>query len=87
MINFDFSIYKNNKQYFLFYDVILKNEPTNKDAFLESLGIIPSSYRRSRMAEQKVGIKIIDTLNLHYNLQQPTDEFLDELENRFSSRS
>lgn len=85
MINFDFSIYKNNKQYFLFYDVILKNEPTNKDAFLESLGIIPSSYRRSRMAEQKVGIKIIDTLNLHYNLQQPTDEFLDELENRFSS--
>ena len=52
-------VLENNKQYFLLYDVILKNEPTNKDAFLESLGIIPSSYRRSRMAEQKVGIKII----------------------------
>ena len=84
MFKFDFSVYQESKQFFQLYDVIIKKEPINKDAFLNDLGITPSSYRRCRNYKQNIGNKIIDILNNHYGYKKCDDKFIKQIEDELS---
>ena len=54
MKKIDLSDYKDYRQYFNFYDVIIKQVSSNKESFLESIYLSPSSYRRAKMMEIKL---------------------------------
>lgn len=75
----DLEEYRDCKQYFILFDILLKDTIENKEAFLESLGISPSSYRKCRKGELRIGSQIIGLLAKHFDLKIPTDELLDEL--------
>lgn len=80
MKRFDLSEYRGTKQYFLLFDILIKDEVYNKDDFLNSIGIAPNTYRRCRANEQKKGKELIEILANHFNLKVPTDRDIDELE-------
>lgn len=77
---FDLSVYKTTTIYFKLFDVIIKNNQYNKDLFLESKKITPSSYRRSSKSEQKIGITIIKLLSETFDLEIVDYKKIDELE-------
>lgn len=79
MKKFDLTLYKESRQYFYLFDVYLKNLAINKDPFLEELGITPSSYRRARMSEQKVGVQIVEQLSKHFGFIVPKSEFINDM--------
>ena len=54
MLKIKFDEYKENKQYLLLFDVLIKKEHNNKDLFLEDIDITPSSYRRAKSTEQNI---------------------------------
>ena len=80
MKRFDLSEYRGTKQYFLLFDILIKDEVYNKDDFLNSIGIAPNTYRRCRANEQKKGKELIEILANHFNLKVPTSKDIDELE-------
>ena len=45
------------------FDVLLKEQPITKEAFLIEHNITPSSYRRARLQEVNIGTKIIQKLS------------------------
>lgn len=63
----DLSIYSCDSQYFKLFDILLKNESITKESFLIEKNITPSSYRRARAQNSKIGKKIIDILALHFD--------------------
>ena len=77
---FDLSIYKSTTIYFKLYDVIMKNNSYNKDNFLDSKNITPSSYRRASKSEQKIGVSIIKKLSKIFNLHIVDEKEIEELE-------
>ncbi len=77
---FDLSVYKFTTIYFKLFDIIMKKNSYNKDAFLDSKNITPSSYRRASKSEQKIGVSIIQKLSKTFNLQTVDNEEIDELE-------
>lgn len=84
MKKLDLSIYKKSIKYLFLYDYLIKKETINKDAFLKEHNIVPNSYRRAKVDDQKVGKKIVDTLNEYYNLKQASDDeilYIEELAN------
>lgn len=80
MFKIDLSSYKKSKQYFIFFDVILKDLSVNKDFFLKENDISPSSYRKARFVEQNNGNKIIDKLCKVLNFKNVNNDLIDEIE-------
>lgn len=80
MFKIDLSLYKKSKQYFILFDVILKDLSVNKDFFLKENGVSPSSYRKARFIEQNNGNKIIDKLCNALNYKNVNNELIDEIE-------
>ena len=80
MFKIDLSLYKKSKQYFILFDVILKDLSVNKDFFLKESGVSPSSYRKARFIEQNNGNKIIDKLCNALNYRNVNNEIIDEIE-------
>lgn len=76
--------YKNISTYLEVYDTIIKKEYNNKDKFLKSIGISPSSYRRAKNSENKVLTKIVKTLNDCFNYNSIDNEELKYLENKIN---
>lgn len=80
MIQISLTEYMQTKLFFQLFDVLLKEESVNKEYYLESVGISPSSYRRAKNEEQKIGIQIMDTLCKKFNLNVTPLELIEEIE-------
>lgn len=78
----DLSIYKEFKQYFLFYDVVIKGEKSNKEEWLKENRLSPSSYRRAKEDGNKIGLDILKELNAKFSYQMVSNELLDEIERK-----
>ena len=85
MKKIDLKEYKDFKQYFSFYDVIIKRVSSNKDVFLESLYLSPSSYRRAKNTGNKIGKQILNDLCKHFNYKMINDLIVDEIEEKINS--
>lgn len=72
MIKIKLDQYKENKQYLLLFDILIKQVANNKDIFLEDLDITPSSYRRAKQTEQNIGENIVNTLCNYFMMKKPT---------------
>lgn len=73
-------VYKESKQYLGLLEIMMKNQGLNKDEFLLSHGISPTSFRRARSSEQRVGIEIIEKLSKIFDYRVYTEEEIDEIE-------
>lgn len=84
MIKFKLDSYKDFKIYFNLFDVLIKNKASNKELFLESIYISPSSYRRAKNDGNKIGEQILIELcqNFGYNLCCET--VVDEIEEQMN---
>ena len=78
MKKIDLKEYKDFKQYFGFYDVIIKRVSSNKDVFLESLYLSPSSYRRAKNTGNKIGKQILNDLCKHFNYKMMEEHQIGE---------
>lgn len=81
MIQISLTEYMQTKLFFQLFDVLLKEESVNKEYYLESIGISPSSYRRAKNEEQKIGIQIMETLCSKFKINIAPMELIEELEN------
>ena len=79
--------YSKSMKLLLVFDVLIKTEilAINKDAFLKSKSITPSSYRRARTKEQKVGDEIVHTLSKHFELKLCNESYIEQLETLVSN--
>lgn len=80
MIKIDLKAYKENKQYLILFDILIKNVAKNKDIFLEDLDITPSSYRRAKVSEQTIGEHIVNKLSTFFNYKTITKEEVEKYE-------
>jgi hypothetical protein len=80
MKKIDLSLYKNIEQYFIFYDIEIKKNKLNKDEFLESNGISPSSYWRTKKNGSKIGYEILEKLNNIFLYKMINDDIIDNIE-------
>lgn len=76
----DLKEYKGSKQYFLYFDYLIKINNYVKDDFLERNGISPSSYRRARKVEQKIGEAILEQLEKCFGFEPLTLEMINHAE-------
>ena len=74
------SDYKKTMYQIPIFDVLIKEGVENKDAFLESKKIAPTSYRRAKTKEQNIGEEIVKKLAKHFKLKLITDDIVDKLE-------
>lgn len=74
MNKIDLKDYLQNKQYLLLFDIIIKKNVTNRDIFLESINISPSTYRRAKVSEQNHGTIIVDILCEYFNIKKVSNE-------------
>lgn len=79
------SEYQNTSIYFHLFDVVIKNKNLNKDEFLISIGISPSSYRRARKSEQAIGKEIVKILADYFNYRLLTNDELSNMEILFTN--
>lgn len=80
MKKIELSIYKETRIYFKVFDVLIKQEVSNKDVFLKSKKIVPMSYRRARKEEYKVGREIVNVLSSHYHYIVTPPDVIDYIE-------
>lgn len=81
MIKLNLDEYKHSSQYMYLFDAIIKEKIIiNKDAFLISQEIAPTSYRRARNSEQKVGEEILKNLSKYFGLRLVDESFIVKLE-------
>ena len=80
MYQIDLTLYKESKQYFQLFDILLKDLNINKEAFLKEIGISPSSYRKARTVEQNIGDKIIEQLCRALGYKKATLSYIEDLE-------
>lgn len=81
MIKISLDEYKKSSKYLYLFDVVIKERTFyNKDAFLSSLEIAPTSYRRARSTEQNIGFEIVGKLAEYFNLKNIDDNFIEEIE-------
>lgn len=73
-------VYKESKQYLGLLEIIMKNQGLNKDEFLLSHKISPTSFRRARSSEQRVGVEIIEKLAKIFDYKVYTEEEIDQIE-------
>lgn len=85
MKKFDLSIYKDCKQYFIMFYVLIKGVNSNKESFLESILISPSSYRRAKNDGNKIGKQITKELCEYFRLKPFKDSIIDELEKKINA--
>lgn len=79
------SEYQNTSIYIYLFDAIIKNKNLNKDEFLISIGISPTSYRRARKSEQAIGHEIIKILADYFNYRLLTNEEISNMEILFTN--
>lgn len=79
------SEYQNTSIYFYLFDAIIKNKNLNKDEFLISIGISPTSYRRARKSEQAIGKEIVKILVDYFNYRLLTNEEISNMEILFTN--
>ena len=84
MKRFVLTEYNKSVKQLLVFDVVIKDTYTNKDIFLESKGIAPTSYRRARTKEQNIGDNIVKVLAKHFNYRLVNDNYVHGLEGLFS---
>lgn len=84
MKKIDLSVYKTYKPYFEYFDVLIKSENSNKDSFLESIYLSPSSYRRAKKDGSKIGKQLTIDLCKYFNIKIYTNELVDELETKLN---
>lgn len=80
MIKIKLEQYKENKQYLLLFDILIKQVANNKDIFLEDLNITPSSYRRAKQTEQVIGDNIVHILCDYFDIKKPSVLEIDKYE-------
>lgn len=73
-------IYKESKQYLGLLEIIMKNQGLNKDEFLLSHKISPTSFRRARSSEQRVGVEIFEKLAEIFDYRICTEEKIYQIE-------
>lgn len=73
-------VYKESKQYLGLLEIIMKNQGLNKDEFLLSHKISPTSFRRARSSEQRVGVEIIEKLAEIFDYRLCTEEEICQIE-------
>lgn len=78
------SEYKDYKQYFIMFDILIKSVNSNKEEFLQSLYLSPSSYRRAKNDGNKIGAQLAKELCKYFNLSLFTSKLIDEIEERFN---
>lgn len=76
--------YKDEILYYSLFDVLIKKVATNRELYLEDLDIAPTTYKRCKRRESKKGRLIISKLANHFGYKIPTEEFINELEDRFN---
>lgn len=74
MNKLDFSIYEESKSYFSLFDILIKQIASNKDEFLLQQNISPTSYRRAKTSEQKVGLDIVMKLSEYFGFRLTSKE-------------
>ncbi len=84
MFKIDLSCYFSSKQYFILYDILFKELSINKEPFLISNGINPSSYRRARSKEQQIGSTISKQLSKVIGYKELSVEQLVQIEKRIN---
>lgn len=80
MKQFNFKIYKGSMQYLLFFDALFKDKQMNKEHYLLDNNITPSSYRRARTSEHKVGREIVDKISTYFGYKITPKDVVDKLE-------
>lgn len=80
MKQFNFKVYKGNMQYLLFFDAMFREKQINKEFYLLDNNITPSSYRRARVAEHKIGKEIVLKISKNFGYQLTPKNVVDELE-------
>lgn len=86
MNKIDLQMYKGTVVYFKIFDALINSKiEYPKDMFLESLKINPSSYRRARLTEQKIGKVILEKLSVEFQIGIPDDLLIDEIERLFNA--
>ena len=78
MIKVNLENYKENKQYLLLFDVLIKQVANNKDIFLEDINITPSSYRRAKTSEQNIGEYIVNKLCEFFDIKKVSQAEIDK---------
>ncbi len=76
--------YKSSSIYLNFFDILIKDNYSNKELFLESINISPSSYRRAKLDLSKTSDKIAPILCEKFNISMLTNEEID-VEEKFLS--
>ena len=81
MLKISLEEYKTSSQYLYLFDALIKAKIVlNRDAFLESLKINPSTYRRTKESEGKSGIKIVNKLACYFGLSTVKNDFITSFE-------
>lgn len=83
-MNFNLSEYSKSMRQLLVFDVLIKEEVVNKDAFLSDLIISPTSYRRAKIKEQNVGNEIVLKLAKHFKIRLVSEKYIKRLEKLIS---
>lgn len=84
MRKFKLDLYKDFQQYFNLLDVLIKNESSNKELFLEDIDISPSSYRRAKNEGNKIGEIILQKLARHFNYNLCDECIIDQIEDKIN---
>ena len=85
MFKIDLSDYKESSIHFNLFDTLIVGLEEGKEKYLRSLGINPSTYRKCRKGDLKIGHDIIVFLANHYSLTILKNEEYDELSKMFTS--
>jgi len=80
MKKINLQIYKTYQPYFEYFDILIKNINSNKEHFLESIYLSPSSYRRAKKEGTKIAKQLTNDLCNYFNINLFTNELIDELE-------
>lgn len=84
MKKINLNLYKEFKQYFIFYDVIIKKVKSNKEEWLKEKGLSPSSYRRAKEDGNKIGIELLKELNMIFSYKTVDEKLIDEIEKKIN---
>ena len=85
MKKIDLSSYKDYKQYFNFFDVLIKQKNSNKDLFLDKISIAPSSYRKAKKLNNKNSQLIFGKLCDYFNFKPIEDNVICHVEKLINS--
>lgn len=77
--------YKDYKQYFIMFDILIKSVNSNKEEFLQSLYLSPSSYRRAKNDGNKIGAQLTKELCAFFKLKLFNDSLIDEVERKINA--